>query len=43
MIVTYLQILNNEKQGMMMTESLDADKFSVDGKTNAADKSGCRC
>ena len=39
----YPQILNNEKQGMMMTESLDADKFSVDGKANQAEKSGCLC
>ncbi|XP_042210628.1 mucin-5AC-like [Homarus americanus] len=37
------KILNNEKQGMMMTESMDTDKFSVDGKTNPVDKTGCRC
>ncbi|KAK8400545.1 hypothetical protein O3P69_003306 [Scylla paramamosain] len=37
------RILNNEKQGMMMTESLDADKFSVDGKANQVDKGGCLC
>ncbi|XP_050714464.1 uncharacterized protein LOC126997423 isoform X1 [Eriocheir sinensis] len=37
------RILNNEKQGMMMTESLDADKFSVDGRANPSDKKGCLC
>ncbi|XP_066989769.1 uncharacterized protein [Macrobrachium rosenbergii] len=37
------KILSNEKQGMMMTESLDTDKFSVDGKANPVDRSGCRC
>ncbi|XP_071544698.1 uncharacterized protein [Panulirus ornatus] len=37
------KILSNEKQGMMMTESMDTDKFSVDGKANPVDRSGCRC
>lgn len=37
------QILSNEKQGMMMTESLDTDKFSIDGKANPAEKAACRC
>ncbi|XP_069943420.1 uncharacterized protein [Cherax quadricarinatus] len=37
------KILSNEKQGMMMTESMDNDKFSVDGKTNSIERSGCRC
>ncbi|XP_047496950.1 ras and EF-hand domain-containing protein homolog [Penaeus chinensis] len=37
------KILSNEKQGMMMTESLDTDKFSIDGKVNPAEKAGCRC
>lgn len=37
------KILSNEKKGMMMTESTDTDKFSVDGRANTADKTGCRC
>ncbi|XP_042862352.1 clumping factor A-like [Penaeus japonicus] len=37
------KILSNEKQGMMMTESLDTDKFSIDGKPNPTEKAGCRC
>ncbi|XP_069987515.1 uncharacterized protein [Penaeus vannamei] len=37
------KILSNEKQGMMMTESLDTDKFSIDGKANPAEKAACRC
>ncbi|XP_037783281.1 ras-related protein Rab-44-like [Penaeus monodon] len=37
------KILSNEKQGMMMTESLDTDKFSIDGKANPTEKASCRC
>lgn len=37
------KILSNEKQGMMMTESIDTDKVSLDGKSQETTKSSCNC
>nr|XP_045610642.1 ras-related protein Rab-44-like [Procambarus clarkii] len=37
------KILSNEKQGMMMTESMDNDKISVEGRVTSDNRTGCRC
>lgn len=37
------KILSNEKQGMMMTESIDTDKFSISGKSQETSKKSCAC